>query len=98
MNRKGGRPRALTIDDIRQGIASVAQIKEERHGKGLKELLRLWKQRQTCSAIIAQEQTCCQLETTGRETRIGLDAPAFSPSRVGLAVIGVPGSLLVKGG
>ena len=91
IGRMGGRPRALTVDDINRNIASVAQIKERgHHGKGLKELLGLWRQKQACSAIITQEQACFQSGAVGRETRTGLSGPAFSPSRVGLAVIAVP--------
>jgi len=73
IGRLGGRSRALTSDDINRNIAPAAQIRERRHGKGLKELLRLWEEKQACSSIIAQGQACCQLgETAGRETRTGV--------------------------
>ena len=79
----GGRPRALTIDDINRNIAPAAQIKEREHGKGLKELLGLWRQRQACSAIIAPGRICLQSEVVGRETRTGVSAPSFLPVACG---------------
>ena len=81
--RLGGRPRALTIDDIKQNIIPVAQIKERGHGKGLSGLLGLWRQRQACSAIIAPGQACLQPEVVGRETRTGVSAPSFLPVACG---------------
>jgi hypothetical protein len=42
------------------------------------------------ASIIAPGQACPQSGAGRRETRTGFSTPAFSPSRVGLAVIAVP--------
>lgn len=100
IGRLGGHPRALTIDDIKQSIAPAAQKseKEESHRKGLKELLRLWKQKQACSKIIAQEQACCQLaEAAGGKEGLGFAMSPYSPRPVCRPERNrEPGSLLLK--
>jgi hypothetical protein len=56
IGRKGGRPRALTVKDIIPEAASAdsGNGKGQRHGKSLKELLRLWRERQAASGIAGE--------------------------------------------
>lgn len=97
ISRMGGRPRALSVGNINRNMASAAQKeKEERHGKGLKELLRLWKERQACFAVV--EQAClpkgvagCWHSQPGNQG--GEGHPRFLPVPCGaLTVIGDPGN------